>query len=276
MNGKTVVITGANAGIGKVAARELARMGATVVMVCRNAARGQVALQEIRRDSGSDRIELLLADLASQADIRRVSAEFRARHARLDVLLNNAGLYCPTRTLTADGIETTFAVNHLGYFLLTHLLLDVLKASPSARIVNVASGAHKRGRIEFDNLQGERRYSGVMAYSNSKLANILFTRELARRLQGTRVTANCLHPGVVATNIFHNTPRLINWLVQTFAMGPEAGARTSVYLASSPEVEGVTGKYFYRQREKMPRPAALDDAVARRLWALSEQLSGVR
>ena len=166
----------------------------------------------------------------------------------------------------------SFAVNHLAYFLLTDLLLDILKNSAPARIINVASGAHKRGRIEFDNLQLARGYSGVQAYSNSKLANILFTRELARRLAGTRVTANCLHPGVVATNIFHNTPWFINGLVQAFCMNADKGAQTSIYLASSPEVEGVTGRYFYKQREKAPRATALDDDVARKLWEVSERI----
>ena len=275
MNGKICLITGANAGIGKVTALALARKGATVVMVCRDRARGEAALAEIKQLSGNPNVELLLADLSSQAQIRTLAAEFNTRHQRLDVLLNNAGLYMATRALTADGIETTFAVNHLAYFLLTHLLLDVLKQSAPARIINVSSGAHKRGKIDFNNLQGEKRYSGVYAYSNSKLANILFTRELARQLAGTNVTANCLHPGVVATHIFHSTPKVIDWLVQLFAMSPENGAQTSIYLASSPEVAGVSGKYFFQQQEKAPRPAALDDEVAGRLWTVSAQLTGV-
>lgn len=275
MAGKTVLITGANSGIGKVAARELARMGATVVMVCRDKVKAEAALREVRSLSGNGHVECMLADLSSQAAIRALARDFMSKHTRLDVLLNNAGLYAPRRVLTVDGIETTFAVNHLAYFLLTQLLLGVLKQSVPSRIINVASGAHRRGRIEFDNLQGERSYSGVMAYSNSKLANILFTRELARRLADTKVTANCVHPGVVATGIFNTTPRIINWLVQTFAMGPEKGAQTSIYLASSSEVEGISGKYFYQQRQKMPKPAALDDAVANELWRVSERLTGV-
>ena len=275
MNGKICLITGANAGIGKVTALALARKGATVVMVCRDRTRGEAACADIKQLSGNPNVELLLADLSSQAQIRTLAAEFKSRHERLDVLLNNAGLYMATRTLTADSIETTFAVNHLAYFLLTHLLLDVLKQSAPARIINVSSGAHKRGKIDFNNLQGEQSYSGVYAYSNSKLANILFTRELARRLAGTNVTANCLHPGVVATHIFHSTPKVIDWLVQMFAMSPENGAQTSIYLASSPEVAGVSGKYFYQQQEKMPRPAALDDEVAGRLWTVSAQLTGL-
>ena len=275
MKNKVCLITGANAGIGKVTALALARMGATVVMVCRDRTRGEAALAEIKALSGNTHVELMLADLSSQAQIRALADTFKSRYQRLDVLLNNAGLYAGQRTLTVDGIETTFAVNHLAYFLLTNLLLDVLKQSAPARIVSVSSGAHKRGTIDFNNLQGEQRYSGVYAYSNAKLANILFTRELARKLQGTSVTANCLHPGVVATLIFRNTPKVIDWLVQMFAMGPEQGAQTSIYVASSPEVEGVTGKYFYKQREKLPRPAALDDDVARELWRVSEKLTGL-
>jgi NAD(P)-dependent dehydrogenase (short-subunit alcohol dehydrogenase family) len=283
MQGKTCLITGAGSGIGKAAAVAIAQRGATVLMVCRDGRRGEAALDEVRRLSGSDRVELLLADLSSQAAIRGLAATVSAKYQHLDVLLNNAGVYLARRTLTVDGIETTFAVNHLAYFLLTHLLLERLKAAASAgapsRIVNVSSNAHRRGRIDFDNLQGERRYVGWAAYSNSKLANILFTRELARRLAGTsggpQVTANCLHPGVVATGIFRNTPRWLDGLIQAFALSPQAGAATSIYLATAPEVAGVSGKYFKRQREAAPAAAALDDTAARRLWQESERLTGL-
>jgi NAD(P)-dependent dehydrogenase (short-subunit alcohol dehydrogenase family) len=169
----------------------------------------------------------------------------------------------------------TIAVNHLAYFLLTCLLLDILKQSAPSRVINVSSGAHRQGVIAFDNLQGERSYSGISAYSNSKLANILFTRELARRLANTRITVNCLHPGVVGTQIFRNLPKPIEWLVKAFALSPEKGAQTSLYLASSPEVANVTGKYFVKQRETAPAAAAQDDAVARELWQISEQLTGL-
>jgi NAD(P)-dependent dehydrogenase (short-subunit alcohol dehydrogenase family) len=275
MEGKICLITGANAGIGKVTARRLAEMGATVVMVCRNQQKGEAALNEIKTKSGNANVELLVADLSSQAEIRRLADEFKARHDRLDVLVNNAGVYLPNRTLTVDGLETTFAVNHLAYFLLTNLLLELLKRSAPSRITSVSSEAHKYGKIEFDNLQGEREYKGIPAYSHSKLANVLFTRELARRLEGTQVTANALHPGAVATSIFRNTPKPIEWLIKLFTMNPEKGAETSVYLATAREVEGLSGKYFEKKREKYPSRIAQDDALARRLWEVSERMTGL-
>ncbi|MBI3650878.1 MAG: SDR family oxidoreductase [Acidobacteria bacterium] len=275
MNGNLCLITGANTGIGKVAARRLAEMGANVVMVCRNRHKGEAALQEIKTTSGNQHIELMIADLSSQAEIHKLADQFKAKYHRLDVLLNNAGVYIPKRTLTVDGLETTFAVNHLAYFLLTNLLLEVLQQSAPSRIVNVSSAAHQYGKVEFDNLQGERLYKGIPAYSNSKLENILFTRELARRLAGTPVTANALHPGAVATGIFRNTLKPIEWLIKLFTMSPEKGALTSVYLATSQEVAGITGKYFEKQQEKAPSHAAQDDETARRLWQVSEQLTGL-
>jgi NAD(P)-dependent dehydrogenase (short-subunit alcohol dehydrogenase family) len=275
MNGKICLLTGANAGIGKVTAKKLAEQGATVVMVCRNKQKGEAALDEIGKSSGNGNVELMIADLSSQAEIRRLAEEFKARHSRLDVLVNNAGVYLPKRTLTVDRIETTFAVNHLAYFLLTNLLLEVLKQSAPSRIVSVSSEAHQYGKIEFDNLQGERVYKGIPAYSNSKLANVLFTRELARRLAGTKVTANSLHPGAVATSIFRNTPKPIEWLIKMFTMNPEKGAETSVYLATSGEVEGISGKYFEKKREKYPSRLAQDDETARTLWQVSEQMTGL-
>jgi NAD(P)-dependent dehydrogenase (short-subunit alcohol dehydrogenase family) len=275
MNEKICLITGANAGIGKVTAQKLANFGATVVMVCRNRQKGEAALNEIKKKSGNANIELMIADLSSQAEIRRLADEFKAKHNRLDVLLNNAGVYIPKRTLTIDNIETTFAVNHLAYFLVTNLLLDVLKQSAPSRIVSVSSEAHKYGKVEFDNLQGEREYKGIPAYSNSKLENVLFTRELANRLAGTNVTANSLHPGAVATSIFRNTPKPIEWLIKMFTMSPEKGAETSVYLATSSEVEGITGKYFEKKLEKYPSRIAQDDELARKFWQVSEQLTGV-
>jgi NAD(P)-dependent dehydrogenase (short-subunit alcohol dehydrogenase family) len=275
MNGKICLITGANAGIGKVTARRLAELGASVVMVCRNKEKGEAARKEIIAQSGNQDIELMIADLSSQKAIHKLAEAFTSGHSRLDVLVNNAGVYIPNRTLTVDGLETTFAVNHLAYFLLTNLLLEVLKQSAPSRVVSVSSEAHKYGKVEFDNLQGEREYKGIPAYSNSKLENILFTRELARRLAGTKVTANCLHPGAVATSIFRHTPKPIEWLIKAFTMSPEKGADTSVYLATSAEVETITGKYFDKQQEKYPSRAAQDDELAHRLWEVSEQLTGL-
>jgi NAD(P)-dependent dehydrogenase (short-subunit alcohol dehydrogenase family) len=275
MNGKTCLVTGANSGIGKVTALELARRGAHVVMVCRDRARGEAALAEIKQASGNERVELMLCDLSSQADIRRFADEFKATHNRLDVLINNAGLYLRKRDTTVAGIEMTFAVNHLAYFLLTNLLLDRLKRSAPARIVNVSSDAHKHGHIHFDDLQGEKSYSGVKAYCHSKLANVLFTRELARRLAGTRVTVNCLHPGAVATSIFRALPKPIEGIIKLLTISPEKGAQTSVYLASSPDVEGVSGKYFVRSAEARASAEAQDDEVAARLWAESARLTGL-
>src|SRR5581483_7870588 len=221
MQGKVCIVTGANSGIGRITALELARLGAQVVMVCRDRARGEAALAEIKQATGNNQVELMLCDLSSQADIRRFADEFKATHARLDVLVNNAGVYQRKRATTVDGLEATFAVNHLGYFLLTNLLLDVLKQSAPSRIINVASGAHASGHINFDDLQGERQYKGVRAYCHSKLANILFTLELARRLAGTGITANSLHPGAVATGIFRALPKPLEALIKLLTMSPE-------------------------------------------------------
>ena len=276
MHGKVCLVTGANSGIGRVTALALARLGAQVVLVCRDRARGEAAMAEIKQATGSRNVELMLCDLSSQADIRRFADKFKTTHARLDVLVNNAGVYLRKRTTTVDGLEATFAVNHLGYFLLTTLLLDLLKRSAPARVVNVSSGAHASGHINFDDLQGERAYSGVKAYCHSKLANILFTRELARRLAGTGVTANCLHPGAVATGIFRALPKPVEALIKLVTLSPEKGAQTSVYLASSPKVEAVTGKYFVRRVEATPSAEARDDEVARRLWDESARLTGLK
>ena len=273
MSGKVCLVTGANSGIGKVTAAELARKGARVVMVCRDRARGEAALAEIEQDAGSDQVELMLCDLSSQADIRRFADEFKATHDRLDVLVNNAGVYLRKRETTVAGIEATFAVNHLAYFLLTNLLLDLLKRSAPARVVNVSSDAHKHGHINFDDLQAEKSYSGVKAYCNSKLANVLFTRELSKRLGGAQVTVNCLHPGAVATGIFRALPRPIEAIIKLLTLSPEKGARTSVYLASSPAVEAVTGKYFVRCKEAAASAEAQNDETAGRLWAESARLT---
>lgn len=276
MRGKVCLVTGSSSGIGKETALGLARLGATVVMVCRDRARGEAARYEIASAGGGATVDLLLADLSSQAAIHSLAEELTSRYPRIDVLVNNAGALNTARRLTDDGIEMTFAVNHLAYFLLTNLLLDTLKASAPARIVNVASDSHTNAHINFDDLQGARRYRGMQAYGQSKLANILFTYELARRLQGSGVTANCLHPGVVATGFGHNNGRLISLgfrLIAPFVTKPDEGAKTSIYLASSPQVDGVSGKYFVKCKETRSSAASYDEAAARRLWDLSAELT---
>jgi NAD(P)-dependent dehydrogenase (short-subunit alcohol dehydrogenase family) len=276
LSGKICLVTGSTSGIGKVTALELARMGAATVLVARDPRRGEATRDEIRAATENDRVDLLLADLSSQQSIRDLAAAFKQRYQQLHVLINNAGAVNGARMLTVDGYETTFAVNHLGYFLLTELLLDELKASAPSRIVNVASDAARSGHINFDDLQGERRYSAWRAYSQSKLANILFTFELARRLQGTGVTVNAVHPGSVATNFGRSGGRLFSLgvrLVGPFMRTPQKGAETVIYLASSPAVEGVTGKYFVDCKERQAPRQAYDETVARRLWDVSTELT---
>jgi NAD(P)-dependent dehydrogenase (short-subunit alcohol dehydrogenase family) len=279
MRGKTCVVTGANAGIGRETVRALARMGAQVALVCRNRAKGEEALESLRKETGNEGLRLFVADLSSQADIRRVAGELREAYPRIDVLVNNAGAIHGERTTTVDGLETTFATNHLGYFLLTHELLHVLRRSAPARIVNVASDAHRLVQgLDFDDLQSEKRYTAMNAYARSKLANILFSAELARRLQGSGVTSNALHPGVVATNFGKNASgpfALLLALGRPFMRSIAKGAATTIYLATSPDVEGVTGKYFVDCREKKPSAAARDEAAQRRLWEVSARLVGI-
>jgi len=272
MAGKVCVVTGANAGVGKETAIGLAKLGATVVMVCRDAGRAEKALREIKHKS-SDRVELMICDLASQKSIRRFADDFKQQHDRLNVLVNNAGVFLRQRSLTEDGIESTFAINHLGYFLVTNLLLDLMKNSKPSRIVNVASTAHRYGKLDVNSWPTGRDYSGFAAYANSKLANVLFTYELARRLEGTGVTANCLHPGAVASNLFRGLPRFLEVLIRLVTISPERGARTSIYLASSPDVQGISGKYFARRRPEKSSEASYDLGAARRLWEVSEELT---
>ena len=279
MQGKTVLITGANQGIGKASAVALGKLGARLVIVCRNRQKGRAAVTEIQQSGVSD-VELIVGDMSSQADIRRVADEFKARSDRLDVLLNNAGVLVTTKRTTVDGIEETFAINHLGYFLLTHLLLDTLKASAPSRIVSVSSEAHRRVPMRWDDLEFKKtEYSSFAAYGQSKLANILFTRELARRLEGTQVTANCLHPGVVATGFGSTDGGVMSVVMKVaspFLITAEKGARTSIFLASSPDVQGVSGKYFDKCKEKQPSPEALAAGGPERLWAISEEKTGIR
>jgi NAD(P)-dependent dehydrogenase (short-subunit alcohol dehydrogenase family) len=272
MQGKICLITGGTSGIGKITAQELARMGATIVIVGRNAEKTAQVVQEIKLATGNDRVNSLLADLSSQQDIRQLATQFQSQYSRLDILLNNAGAVFLKRQLSIDGIEMTFAVNHLAYFLLTNLLLGTLKASAPARIINVSSNAHTNAKIEFDNLQGERAYT-FSAYGNSKLANILFTIELQRRLEGTGVTANALHPGFVNTNFGKNNSgflmKIMGIMVPLIARSPEKGAQTSIYLASSPDVQNITGKYFVDSKIATAAPQATDAAVASKLWEVS-------
>lgn len=280
MTGKVVLVTGANSGIGKETARELARRGARVVMTARDPVRGEAALEEVRATTGGE-ADLLLLDFASLASVRDAAAEYRARYGRLDVLVNNAGLVLGERRVTADGYEMTFQVNHLGPFLLTNLLLDLLRASAPARVVNVTSAAHRSVRgLDFDDLMATRRYRAMEAYARSKLANILFTVELARRLDGTGVTANAVHPGSVATGFGRDgdTSGLLAFglrLAAPFMKSPGRGARGPVWLASAPELEGVSGQYFAGTRRRTPSRAARDPAAAARLWEVSERLTGL-
>lgn len=275
MQGKICLITGGTNGIGKSTAQELARMGATVVIVGRNAQKTSRVVEEIREATGNSAVDSLLADLSSQQEVRRLADEFKSNYTQLHVLINNAGGFFMKRQLSVDSIEMTFALNHLAYFLLTNLLLDTLKASVPARIINVSSNAHSGGIIEFDNLQGEREYNASV-YGNSKLANILFTMELARRLEGTGVAVNALHPGFVATGFAKNNGKVMAALVSIFAplvaRSPTKGAVTSIYLASSPSVEGMTGKYFYDSRVIPAAPQATDMVVARKLWDVSAEM----
>jgi NAD(P)-dependent dehydrogenase (short-subunit alcohol dehydrogenase family) len=275
---KVCIVTGATSGIGRVTALELARMGATVVLMARDAARGEAARAAIAEQSGSDAVELIVADFASLADVRRAAEEFLARHSRLHVLVNNAGLYMGKRELSADGYELTFAVNHLAPFLLTNLLLDALKAAAPARVITVSSGAHTGAEIDFDDLQSSRRFSGFQTYGASKLANILFTYELARRLEGSGVTANCLHPGFVGTNFGQGGGGPVALLLRAarpFILTPEQGAQTSIYLAASPEVEGITGKYFVDRRPRTSSAQSYSREAQARLWTISEELAGL-
>jgi len=275
------VVTGANSGVGKATAIALAAAGARTVITARNEARGRAAREDIRRTTGSDQVDLVVFDLADLASVRAGAAELLDRTERIDVLVNNAGLVLSDRQVTVDGFEATFATNHLGPFLLTRLLTDRLVESAPARVVNVASTAHRGARtgLDFDDLQSTGHYRGMQAYSRSKLANILFTTELARRLDGTGVTANSVHPGTVASG-FARDDDASGFLafgvkvIKPFILTPAKGARTSVYVATSPDLAGVTGQYFVKCRVRTPSPAARDEAAAILLWSVSEELVG--
>ena len=278
MADKTCLVTGANSGIGLETARGLAQGGARVLMVARDPERGEAALAEVAESTGNDAVELLLCDLGSQRRVRELAAEVLERCERLDVLVNNAGLTLGERILTEDGIESTFAVNHLAPFLLTALLRERLEASAPARVVTVASDAHKGGKIDFEDLSGGHGFSGWKAYGQSKLANILFTREFARRHDGSGVTATCLHPGVVRTGFARQGPAFIRAYFKVaglFLLRPERGADTAIWLASSPEVEGKSGGYYVKRRLTEPSRAAQSSETAARLWGVSERLTGL-
>jgi NAD(P)-dependent dehydrogenase (short-subunit alcohol dehydrogenase family) len=276
--GKTCLITGATSGIGRVTAVELAKMGAELFLTYRDKARADETVAEIRSRTGNENVHLLEVDLGSQQQIRRAAAEFLATGKLLHVLVNNAGLGNTSRMVTEDGIEMVFAVNHLAYFLLTMLLPERIKQSAPARIVNVASEAHRFGTINFDDLGGERRYRTLGAYGQSKLANILFTYELARRLARTGVTVNCLHPGGIASGLWTNNGPVARFVMKAgrlFLKTPEQGAQTTIYLATSPSVEGIGGKYFSNCKEKTSNKESYDLGVARRLWDVSTQMTGI-
>jgi NAD(P)-dependent dehydrogenase (short-subunit alcohol dehydrogenase family) len=283
LDGKTALVTGAGGGIGLWTAIGLARKGARVLVHARSMEKADKAVAEVNAHAGSRLAEPVVADLALRDQVRALADDVAHRAPSLDMLVNNAAIIPPTRTLTADGLETQFMVNHLSYFMLGNLLLPSLRRAPAGRIVNVSSGLHHNGVIEFDNLQGERVYARSMSgpgwgqYSNTKLMNVLFTNELARRLAAAAepVTANSLHPGVVATSLTRAYGPIFNWIYSRFVASPEKGARTSIYVASSPDLNGVSGEYFGDEKREPMSEAAKDLVVARRLWDISIELSGV-
>jgi NAD(P)-dependent dehydrogenase (short-subunit alcohol dehydrogenase family) len=281
LSGKTAVVTGATQGIGLAAAEAFARMGARVIITARSAERGEAAKQAIKRAGGHDEVEVVDVDFASMASMRSGAAAVRELTDRIHILLNNVGAVFMERQLSKDGLELTFATNHLGYFLWTHELLDLVKGAAPARIVNVSSSAHRAVRgVDFDDLQRRRSYSGFPVYAESKLMNILFTRELARRLEGSGVTVNCLHPGVIASGFGTNNTGVLGFVTRhlspIFLTSPQKGARTSIWACTAPELAGTTGRYFSLCKEAKPTKAATDMAAAARLWELSEEICGIR
>lgn len=279
MQGKIIVITGATSGIGRVAAEKLAGMGARMVLVARDKSRGEETLGRLREAGPGVAHSIHYADLSRLGEMRRVGREIAAAEPRIDVLLNNAGALFSSRHVTEDGLEMTFALNHMSYFVLTSELAERLRAAAPARVINTASDAHKGNRLDFGDLQSTHDYRGFRVYGRSKLCNILYTRELARRLAGAGVTANSLHPGFVATRFGDQSGGMFSAgirFAKYFAISPEKGAETIVYLASSPEVAKLSGKYFYKCREATPTNEAVDDQAAARLWAESERLAGAQ
>jgi NAD(P)-dependent dehydrogenase (short-subunit alcohol dehydrogenase family) len=277
-DGKVCLVTGGTSGIGFVTARELAKKGAVVIITARNEQKGKRSLEKLRADSDGGEVNALIADFGSQSQVRDLAEEFKSRYDRLDVLVNNVGAIYLRRSLSQDGIEMTFAANHLAPFLLTNLLLDKILESAPARIINVASNAHERRIINFDDLEGNDRYSFMNAYGQSKLANVLFTYELARRLAGSGVTVNAVHPGYVGTNMGANNGWLVKLFLpinRLFAVDVDEGAETVIYLASFPEVEGVSGKYFYQKKPVSSSPGSNDEMAAKRLWKVSTEMTGL-
>jgi NAD(P)-dependent dehydrogenase (short-subunit alcohol dehydrogenase family) len=279
MRGKTIVITGGTSGVGEVAAETLAQMGARIILVARNKSRADTTMVRLRRSGPGVAHTAYFADLTRLAEMKRLAAEIADREPPIDILINNAGALFGTRRLTEDGLEYTFALNHMSYFVVTEGLRDRLLASGGARIINTASAAHQGAALDFDDLQSAKNFRAMTAYGRSKLCNILFTRQLGRSLQGTNVTANCLHPGFVATRFADESGGLISrfaWLAKLFAISPAEGAQTIVYLASSPEVADVTGQYFYKCRPTTPSAPALDDRAALALWERSAALADMK
>jgi len=279
MKGKVCLVTGANSGIGKEAALGLARVGATVVIVARNRKKCEATVSEIRQATGNQNVNLILADLSSMKSVSGLASTFLGEYPKLHVLINNAGTYLPKRITTADGYEAVFATNHLGHFLLTSLLLDLLKSSAPSRIINVTSDAHRGAEIDFDDLMQEKKYSAFKAYHQSKLANVLFTYQLSKLLEGTGVTVNCLHPGVVRTGFGKDMGGLFSISVKLagpFMMRPAKAAQALVYMASAPELEKVTGKHFAKGKEKESSKESHDVEAAKRLWQVSEGLTQLR
>jgi NAD(P)-dependent dehydrogenase (short-subunit alcohol dehydrogenase family) len=256
-------------------ALEIAKKGANIVMVCRSQKLGEAARKDIIKQSNNESVDLMLADLSSMKKVRKLAEEFKQKHEHLHILINNAALWPTKRILTSESLETQFAINHLSHFLLTNLLLDVIKSSAPARIINVSSGLHKRAKIDFDNLQAEKSYKHMRVYGQTKLANVLFTKELARRLEGTGVSVNSFTPGMTSTRLGRYMGKGSQWFMKHIAKSPEKGASTGVYLATSPEVERVTGKYFGNSKELRPNKIADDVEIAKRLWKISEELSGL-
>ena len=280
MNGKVCMITGANSGIGKETARELSRMGATIIMLCRNEKKGKVSLEDIKSDTKNDKIELFIADLEKPETIKQMVKKFKEKYDRLDVLVNNAGLILLKHQLNENGIERTLAINHIGHFILTSLLLDLLKASAPSRIINVSSAGHTMAKLNFDDLMLKKKFGPLRAYGNSKLANLLFTYELSRKLEDTNVTVNAVHPGWVRSNFGQpDTNKFVNFfymLMSPFMINPQKGARTSIYLASSPEVKQTTGKYFTKCKAIKSSKLSYNPEVQRKLWEITEKLTGIK
>lgn len=287
MAGKFCLVTGANSGIGKEISLGLLKLGAHVTMLCRDPARGKAAMEDIRKSSGNESVDLIIADLASQKQIRAAAQEYLDKYDKLHILVNNAGIVMDSRVLTEDGMEMTFAVNYLAYFMLTNLLAGILERSAPARVINMTSMAHKTVKLDFENLQGEKRYSRDTSYAQSKLADIMFTYEFARRMDGTWVSVNCVCPGAVYSTLWEDSSKMVNGFFKLFMKGPEEGASLPLYLACSPEVDGLSCRYFQTgqhlkfQKVSTGRTAArsssetYDHAIADRLWQVSEKLTGL-